>query len=509
MDNAAVNSFLNIALDLSRNLPHRTRYQRLVEALQSVFPCDACVIFMFDENRHLRPVAMAGLVREVLGKRFLPSQHPRLDVILKSKNVVRFPANSTLPDPFDGLLADDPDKAIDVHACMGCSLYVDDALIGAVTLDAKQRNVFDTIDDVTVETYAALVAASVRNIALFEALEKANDRQQKVNQLLIEEARYKGGEIVGTSPVMLQLKRDISVVAPSDYTVLIQGETGTGKELVAHELHRLSGRAGKPMVYVNCAALPEPLAESELFGHRKGAFTGANENRAGKFELADGGTLFLDEVGELPLAIQAKLLRVIQHGEVQRVGSDRNARVDVRVIAATNRNLSQSVKEGRFRADLYHRLNVYPILVPPLVKREGDIPLLTGYFLERIRHQLKLEKLRIHPVALDLLAVQAWPGNVRELEHTLMRAALQATQEDTTVIHNHHLHPDLRSSQPEEEEQIMPSGPISMREAVEDFQRRLINHALLQNNGVWSRAATFLKMDRGNLHKLGVKLGLK
>ncbi len=190
--------------------------------------------------------------------------------------------------------------------------------------------------------------------------------------------------------------------------MLITGETGTGKELVAHSVHAQSLRSDKPMIYVNCAALPEGLAESELFGHVKGAFTGANSHRAGKFELADGGTIFLDEVGELPLVLQAKLLRVIQQGELQRVGSDQHLLVNVRIVAATNRQLEKEVEAGTFRADLFHRLNVFPIHVPPLRAREGDIPVLAGYLLEKVRQHFNAPNLHVHPKVLAQLESQ--PG---------------------------------------------------------------------------------------------------
>jgi anaerobic nitric oxide reductase transcription regulator len=233
------------------------------------------------------------------------------------------------------------------------------------------------------------------------------------------------GEIIGESEAIAQLMHEIGVVADSELPVLLLGETGVGKELFAHRLHRLSRRRDRPLIHVNCAALPESLAESELFGHVRGAFTGATGERPGRFEAADGGTLFLDEVGELPLAIQAKLLRTLQNGEIQRLGSDRPRRVDVRVIAATNRNLREHVRDGSFRADLYHRLSVYPIPIPPLRERGNDVLLLAGRFLELNRARLGLRSLRLSVAAQDALRRYTWPGNVRELEHVISRAALK------------------------------------------------------------------------------------
>lgn len=510
MQNALAQALLQIALDLNIHLPEGHHYQRLIHALNEVLPCDASVLFILDEQGLLHPVATDGLTEDVLGRRFSPAAHPRLKAIMESRKPVRFTANCGLPDPFDGLFKKDPDCTAEVHACMGCSLYVEEKQVGIITLDAIDVGAFDQVEDVTVETFAALAAATIRNVRLMYALKKANLHQQSVNKLLIEEARNKGGELVGISPQIQRLRDNIQLVAQSNFVVLIQGETGTGKELVAHAVHAGSTRADKPMVYVNCAALPESIAESELFGHVKGAFTGAASQRAGKFELADGGTIFLDEVGELPLSLQAKLLRVIQQGEVQRVGADRNRLVDVRVIAATNRQLEQEVMEGRFRSDLFHRLHVFPIWVPSLRERDGDIPVLAGYILDKVRQQFKLDRLHIHPQALTRLEDYSWPGNVRELEHTLMRAGLRVIQRGQALIMVKDLGLELNGGHDDEQVTVsLPASSVAMRDAVEDYQRALIRHALEKTNGVWNQAAAFLQMDRGNFHKLGKKLGLK
>ena len=225
---------------------------------------------------------------------------------------------------------------------------------------------------------------------------------------------------------MRALQKDIALVAASDLNVLITGETGTGKELVAQAVHAQSARADRALVSINCAALPDNLVESELFGHVRGAFTGALSERSGKFEQADQGTLFLDEVGELSLPVQAKLLRVLQSGQLQRLGSDREHHVDVRVIAATNRDLAAEVAAGRMRADFFHRLSVYPLRVPALRERDSDVLMLAGFFLEENRSRLGLGGLRLHPAAQSALLAQDWPGNVRELEHLISRGVLRA-----------------------------------------------------------------------------------
>ncbi|WED20866.1 nitric oxide reductase transcriptional regulator NorR [Vibrio sp. JC009] len=500
---------LQIALDLSTDLSKENHYQKLIDSVKQVLPCDATALFILDDEGFLIPVAVSGLSSTILGQRFYPQNHPRLEAIIRSAKPLRFDADSELPDPFDGLLEGAPDEEIDVHDCMGCSLYVEDKLVGILTLDALQVGAFDCIDSITIETFAALAAATLRNKTLFNALKESNRHQATVNQLLIEQARDKEGKLVGTSPQMKHLRESIATVAGSNYAVLISGETGSGKELVAHELHDHSTRRDQPMVYVNCAALPESIAESELFGHVKGAFTGANNHREGKFELADKGTIFLDEIGELPLALQAKLLRVIQQGEVQRVGADRNSIVDVRIIAATNRNLDQEVREGNFRADLFHRLNVFPIFVPPLRDREGDIPVLTGYLLNKIRSQFNISNLHLHPACLKYLENQIWPGNVRELEHTLMRVSLRAIQQGDHIIKRIHFGSEAVDASRENGNDFFHMEPKPMRESVEEFQRQLIEHALSQSGGVWARAAEFLQVDRGNLYRMGKKLGIE
>jgi len=263
--------------------------------------------------------------------------------------------------------------------------------------------------------------------------------------------------------------------------------------------------------------LPETLAESELFGHIKGAFTGAGRNRAGKFELADGGTLFLDEIGELPLAIQAKLLRVIQEGEIQRIGSDQMVHVNVRLLVATNRSLDLEVEKGRFRADLFHRLNVYPIKVPPLRERHEDIALLAGYFCERTQHRLGLGPVRLSPAAFEVLGRYSWPGNVRELENVISRAVLKASSDkphdEQIVVDTYHLGSDLAAQKSpdaallEEPDPILSKG-FSFRVETRNFQRRIIRRALANHDGNWAAAARELGMHRSNLHTLGTRLGL-
>ena len=278
---------------------------------------------------------------------------------------------------------------------------------------------------------------------LAEKIDRDNGRLIGVIDSDLSESPVSWYGIVGNSDVMREMFSMIDQVADTEATVLLLGESGTGKELIAQAIHQRSSRASKPFVAVNCAALPESVIESELFGHEKGAYTGAFEQRKGRFEQANKGTLFLDEIGELSTALQIKLLRFLQDHRFERVGGNENIEADVRVIAATNRNLQQAVDEGSFRADLYYRLNVFPINVPPLRERGADILLLADHFVSQFNQENSKKIQRISTPALDLLMIYHWPGNVRELENCILRAAILSTD---GVIHAYHLPPSLQSA---------------------------------------------------------------
>jgi formate hydrogenlyase transcriptional activator len=281
--------------------------------------------------------------------------------------------------------------------------------------------------------FAARAGAELERLHAEEGLHEAlaevqtlKNRLQEENVYLQEEIRQEHNfeEMVGSSPALLEMLQKVELVAPTDSAVLLYGETGTGKELVARALHNHSARKDRPLVKVNCGAISAGLVESELFGHVKGAFTGALERRVGRFELANGGTIFLDEVGELPLETQVKLLRVLQEQEFEPVGSSRPVRVDVRIIAATNRDLEEAVRAGRFRSDLFYRLNVFPIQVPPLRDRRTDVPQLVMFFLSRFAKKLGKQIEAVPQGVMDLLITYAWPGNIRELQNLIERAVV-------------------------------------------------------------------------------------
>jgi Nif-specific regulatory protein len=276
----------------------------------------------------------------------------------------------------------------------------------------------------------------------------------------------------------------ITQVAPSDASVLITGESGTGKELVAAEIFRLSRRARSPFLKVNCAALPESIIESELFGHEKGAFTGAHEMRKGRFEAADTGTLFLDEIGELTSAVQVKLLRALQEREIERVGGNSTIKIDVRLIAATNKNLETEMREGRFREDLFYRLNVFPIFMPPLRQRKSDIMLLADHFTEKHAQKNSKPIKRISSPAIDLLTSYSWPGNVRELENCIERAVILSSD---MVIHSYNLPPSLQSA---DSSNTLPN--TTLEAALSRLEKEMILEALKITCGNMCAAARSL-----------------
>jgi len=516
-------ALIELALDLTNSLTSKDRFDRLLSTVRHAVACDA-VVLLYVQGAYLKPLAQQGLTKETLGRRFETAAHPRFEQISESQTPVRFAADSELADPYDGLLLSH-DGDLPVHACMGLPLLSDEKLIGILTLDSMVPNVFDDIPKRTLDIIAAMSAATLKTAILLQQLEQHSKHNQQVVAELTHEALVKdGGELIGDSDIMLKLKREIEMVAASNFSILIEGETGVGKELVARTLHRQSSRSEGPLVYVNCAALPESLIESELFGHVKGAFTGADRNRRGKFSLAHGGTIFLDEIGELPLAVQSKLLRALQNQEIQVVGKDDVEHVDVRILAATNRQLKVEVEQGRFRADLYHRLSVYPVAVPPLREREGDISLLTGYFIELTRRKLGIAQLTINANAVSALNQYDWPGNVRELEHIISRGALRARSDATSAIVRIGLsHLALLLPQQDKESQnsdlkYFERGAVTLAGEVDDqnlklmtdeFQRSVILQSLSKQQGNWSATAKQLQMDRANLNRLAKRLGIR
>jgi anaerobic nitric oxide reductase transcription regulator len=536
---AVLQAALPVVADLARELPAADRYRRLLDAVRALLPADAVALLRLDGDC-LVPLAVDGLSADTLGRRFRVAEHPRLQALLAAAGPLRFAPDCGLPDPYDGLV-EHLHGHLEVHDCMGCALRVDERTWGLLTLDALQVERFRPGDLEALQHLATLAAATVSVAQRMEALARRAEGEHR----RAEQYRRASGQarraLVGRSAAHKALLRDIALVGPSDLTVLVHGETGVGKELVVQALHAASPRAERTLVSLNCAALPETLVESELFGHVRGAFSGAVSERQGKFDVADGGTLFLDEVGELPLTVQAKLLRVLQEGQLQRLGSDREHHVDVRLLAATNRDLAAEVRAGRFRADLYHRLGAYPLRVPPLRERGRDVLLLAGAFLEDNRARLGLGTLRLDAEAQAALLGYHWPGNVRELEHVLARAALRAIDRQDRRSRVLTLGAtdlglpgvggeSVQGAAAAPHLAALGSAPVTpgamaagaagaaacalspqmapLRESVERYERQLVQAALAAHGGNAAAAARALGLDRANLARLARRLGL-
>ena len=389
--------------------------------------------------------------------------------------------------------------------------------IGTLGVGCKTKSQYSDADAAFLQDVANQVALAVVNMKVYEEIAALKVRLEKENVYLQEEIRagHNFEEIVGDSPALLEVLKKVEQVAPTNATVLIHGETGTGKELIARAIHDRSPRKERPLVMVNCSAISAGLVESELFGHVKGAFTGAIERRLGRFALADGGTIFLDEVGELPLETQVKLLRVLQEREFEPVGGSRPVQVDVRVIAATNRNLEEAVRTGGFRSDLFYRLNVFPIEVPPLRNRPSDIPQLAMFFLARRSAQLGKHMTGISQDTMDRFARYAWPGNVRELGNLVERAVILSPGSILEVEDG--LLParasgvfNVVAGKPAESAQRSVPAPAAVR-TLEEVERNHIIAVLRETGGVVEGAkgaAKILNLHPNTLRHRMRKLGI-
>ena len=358
-------------------------------------------------------------------------------------------------------------------------------VVGALSFDRPYNETYPLNEG---RRLLAVVATMIaQHVINFETIRMEKERLRQENRRLRRELedKYRTTNIIGNSNKMREVFQMIAQVSRSNATVLIRGESGTGKELVANSIHYNSQRIKRPFIKVNCVALPENLIESELFGHEKGAFTGAIKQRLGKFELANKGTIFLDEIGSIGPDVQVKLLRVLQEKEFERVGGHKTIKADVRIIAATNKNLEQAVEEETFRGDLYYRLNVFPIYMPPLRERKTDILLLSDYFLEKYAGENNKEIRRFSTPAIDMLMNYHWPGNVRELENCIERAVLLCEE---GVIHSYHLPPTLQTGS---ESDTLPA--LSLEDALSHLEREMLIDALKNTRGNISNAANLLK----------------
>jgi formate hydrogenlyase transcriptional activator len=408
------------------NLTRDSLFHAITEALRPVVPFDRAVLPLYDPEKDVfQTFALAG--------RVLPGHaHDAQSEISRHGTGAGWVLDHRQPllkrnlEAERDLAADEMLLAGGIHSYLIVPLIARGRILGALFLGSSTPDRYSAEDVGFLERVGQQIALAIENMQAYEEIARLRARLEEENRYLQEEIKTEHNfeEIVGQSPAITRVFKAIETVAPTDATVLIVGETGTGKELVARALHNLGARRRQALVKVNCAALPAGLIESELFGHEKGAFTGALARRQGRFELAHGGTLFLDEIGDLPLELQPKLLRVLQEGEFERVGGAQTIRVDVRVIAASNRDLEQAVQAGGFRADLYYRLSVFPIRLPPLRERAEDIPLLVRYLAHRYATRLGKRIPSVPAPTMTTLQAYAWPGNVRELQNVVERAVI-------------------------------------------------------------------------------------
>jgi formate hydrogenlyase transcriptional activator len=428
---------LRLLLEITSNVTSRLDLRQVIEALSTnlfrIMQCDVSALLLPDpESGELRVTSLhnpdaRGPFRE---GSLVPMNSSISGQVLRKGKSVRI-------DNFEQLREDpeiygNPDgqllyeRVIEEGLSVGCYLPLAgrDRVLGVLMLSRRSDNAFEKDDVILLERVASQVAIAVENTLEYEKATKDRDKETRQRLYLEEEVRAEFGEIIGSSPALKTALELVSIVAPTDSSVLILGETGTGKELIARAIHNLSSRRGRSFVKLNCAAIPLGLLESELFGHEKGAFTGAIAQKTGRFELAHKGTLFLDEVGDIPLELQAKLLRVLQEQEFERLGSNHTHKVDVRLIAATHRDLPAMVKQTTFREDLYYRLKVFPIHVPALRQRTEDIPRLVRHFVELFARRMNKKIDDIPSETMDALVRYRWPGNVRELQNFIERAVI-------------------------------------------------------------------------------------
>jgi transcriptional regulator with GAF, ATPase, and Fis domain len=477
-------------------------FSAICDAMARVIPFDRVALSLYEpESNALRLVTFAGPYQRSdyspIGRVLDLTDSPVGQAFLHQKAVLRRDLESERQSS-----SEERAYGHGFRSLCALPLVIRGRSIGAITVGNRTRLQYTEADAAFLMQVANQIAIAIDNMKSHEEIVALKARLEAENVYLQEEIKteYNFEEIIGQSAPLKQLLRKVEQVAPTETSVLIQGETGTGKELLARAIHDLSPRKERPLVKVNCGAIPAGLVESELFGHEKGAFTGALQKRVGRFELAHGGTIFLDEVGELPPDTQTKILRVLQEGEFERVGSSKAIKVDVRIIAATNRDLREAVKTGSFRSDLFYRLNVFPILAPALRERRSDIPLLVTFFLSRYAKKLGKEIQGVSKDTMDRLTQYGWPGNIRELQNLIERAVVVAEG------------PIIRI-----DEAMLGLDPGTDKpgvQSLEDVERAHILRALARTNWVihGSRgAAAILGINpstlRSRIQKLGIHKG--
>src|SRR5438132_6270576 len=480
-DARRLSTLLEVSQALSGTLNLKSSMQRVLQILIRHHGVVRGMVTLMRENE-LQVEAIEGFDDRARGVSFKIGEGITGQVVQSGKPIV-VPRVSKEPEFLNRMprRADIPRNEMS-FICV--PIVVQRTTVGTLAIDLKFKAERDYESSVKFFGIVSSMIAQALNVQRLVEEERRRlvDENTHLRQELRE--RYDFSNIIGTSGPTRQMYEQVAQVAQTNTTVLIRGESGTGKELIAHAIHYNSLRAKKPFVKVSCAALPDTLIESELFGYEKGAFTGANARKKGRFEMAEGGTLFLDEIGDINLNTQVKLLRVLQEREFERLGSTETVKVNVRLLAATNKDMERAIASGTFREDLYYRLNVFAIFVPPLRERKADLLLLVDHFLEKFSREHRKNIKRISTPAIDMLMSYHWPGNVRELENALERSVLVC---DGQVIHAHHLPPSLQTAE--------SSGTVtrvSMTDAVAAYEKDLIQDALKTTRGNRAKAARLL-----------------
>jgi Nif-specific regulatory protein len=478
-------SLLEISQALSAAMRIKSGLQQVLEILEQHHGViRSSVTLLDDASGDLEIEASSGLSAEGQRARYRVGEGITGRVVESSKPVV-VPKVSREPLFLNRAAQRGASGGADEVTFICVPIVINRKAIGSLGVDLRFKP--DRDYDRSQKFYSIVASLIAQAVKIKRLAEAERQRLMEENTHLREELRerYDFSNLIGNSGPMRQVYEQVTQVAHTSTTVMIRGESGTGKELIAHAIHYNSPRKNKPFIKVNCAALPETLIEAELFGHERGAFTGAQAQKKGRFELAEGGTLFLDEIGEINASTAVKLLRVLQEREFERLGGTQTIKTDVRLLVATNKDLEKAIAAGGFREDLYYRLNVFSIFVPPLRERKSDILLLSDYFLEKYAGKHGKDIKRISTPAIDMLTSYHWPGNVRELENTMERAVLVC---DGSVIHGHHLPPTLQTAE--------ASGTVmsvSLKEAVEAYEKDIIQDTLKTTRGNRSRASNLLK----------------
>ncbi|MFQ5511782.1 MAG: sigma 54-interacting transcriptional regulator [Candidatus Krumholzibacteriia bacterium] len=494
-----IETLLNVSISLSSTMNLEVLLEKIVDAVVKITGCSRGYLMLRDNGE-----LTLALARSRHGK---PMSHKNFN---RSLSVIQKAAETGLPQVITDAQEQDDlrDKKsivdLDIRTVVCIPLQFEENLVGVIYADSDRISErFSSSDLSILNAFGSQAAVAIENTRRHGDLEMLKNALETQNVSLRQEVagNYEFSGIIGRSSTMQQIFEVIKKVSPLSTTVLIQGETGTGKELIAKAIHYNSARKERPMVSVNCGALPKDILESELFGYRKGSFTGADQDRAGLFEAASGGTIFLDEIGEMPVELQVKLLRTLQENEVRRLGEERAIKIDVRVIAATNKELAREVEEGRFRDDLFYRLNVVPVFLAPLRKRQEDILPLADHFLEKYARQMKKEKPLLSRGTKEMLFYHSWSGNVRELENSIERAL--ALGEDKKVLDVDQFEHLIKKATVER-----PGEDLSLKKMLYVWERELLQKVLVKHSWNVTQTASALHLSRQQLYNKIKRFGL-